>query len=241
MNLVAESSEEVVLSMAYLVYSNAHTYMGSAPEYVSEHPVQFNPKGLPVIMPGRALKKEALKIALHQLARQQGVSDLVWVDEQTVATSPTLQIWWTPAQGRWMHFQSPGLETSLPAQNPPLLWLASGDQLIVFALNENVKPGPNSPLHHAPLFNVFADGKVCKGSMQKPKDGNAQTWVESFYAATFTHANPSNRRLTTYRNGDKALWKYLMTSKKKPVFPTDKLKPFGMTLGELIQKMEKDR
>ncbi|ABD72093.1 hypothetical protein Rfer_4407 (plasmid) [Rhodoferax ferrireducens T118] len=240
MHLKTDEKKEFELEKAFLVYGARSSYSRREVGYVSEHNVNINSKGVPTIMKGRALKKDSLMAALRQLARQQGISDLVWVDDQTIATSSTLQVWWTPAQSRWMHFQSQGLQLSLPAQNPPLVWLACGECLMVFALKENIKPGPTTALHHAPLFNVFANAEVCAGSMQKPKDGNAKEWVESFYAATFTHANPPSRRLTTYRQGEKALWKHLMTSKKKPAFPTDKLKPFGKTLGEVVQNLEKD-
>lgn len=235
MHLTTNYDEQISLQGAYLLYVGRSGDVN----YVSSHKVNIDAAGVPVIGAGRALQVAALKTMLHQMARAQGVSDLVWTDEHTVAASATLQVWWTPAQPRWMHFDAPGLQMSLPANNPPLVWLANGHNLYVYALKDDQKPGPETALHHAPLFNVYATGNVCQGSMRKPKDGKAKAWVEAFYAATGTHANPSNRRLTSYPKGDKALWKFLMTSKKKPAFPTDKLLPFGKTLGEVVQQLDR--
>ena len=240
MHLTTEYEKSLVLNMAYLVYGSSSPYSNSSSgvDYVSEHPVELV-GGVPVIQVGRAVKVESIKQTLTLLARSQGISDVVWTDDFTVVTSSSFQVWWTPAQSRWMHFKSPGLEMSLPGNNPPLVWAASGTELMVFAIKENCKPNATTELFEAPLFNVYAGGRVCQGSMQKPKDGSTKGWVDAFFAATATHANPPNRRLTTYPKGDKALWKHLMTSKKKPEFPVDKLISTKVTLGDLVKRLSK--
>ena len=239
MKIQTDDVQEAELTDAFLVYTTGHVYGGSRDvAYVSRHRVTLNRSKTPVIGAGVALQTAALKDALRELSRVQGQSEIVWADDFTVAAGPSLNVWWSAAQSRWMHFNTPGLVQSLPAKNPPLVWLANEKGLMVFALKENQRPGPDTALFHAPLFNVYASGDVCMGTMTVPALAEARKWEESFYAATSTHPNPPNRRLTTAKGGNVALWKRLMLSKCAPEFPVKDLIPVGKTLKEVIQKME---
>ena len=218
------------LSRAYLVYGTH-----SDVTYVSEHKVVIE-NGKAIIQEGQALGENQLRSALAKLTSTQGLRDLQWADEFSVCQSSSLQCWWTPAQRRWMHFESAGLKCSMPANNPALLWISQAKQLLVFALKENAKPEKGTALYHAPLYNVYEDGKVCHGTMNQGEDRDA--WVDAFYASTFTHANPPQRKLTKFRTGNSALWKGLM-SKQNKAFPVQHLIPMGCTLESTINKLSK--
>lgn len=230
------NQSKVEISQAILLY-NGHTGYGqSGLSYASIHEVIHDQGKAARIGVGKALSTEAIESTVKALATSAGIDLLQWSEDSVVATSPTLTCWWTPAQQRWMHFHVGDFQQSGPAQQPPLVWIVNSRSLSVFALKQNTKPTQQTELFDSPYLNVFNDGKVCTGSMAANSTSSREQWVQSFFESTFTHANPSNRKLTRYRGGNIALWKACMADPDKP-FPVSYLKTHKTTLGALLKAM----
>ncbi|NVM66861.1 PRTRC genetic system protein B [Mucilaginibacter sp. SG538B] len=102
-------------------------------------------------------------------------------------------IWHTPPMERELFFVP---ELGIPCGHmkvPAMLWKGSGDQLSVFALNDRRKPMLNSPLFHAPYFNMYSDGRVCMGTVKLGIHGDTcledfiGLWEKYFFSSYFSH------------------------------------------------------
>ncbi|WPU91706.1 PRTRC system protein B [Mucilaginibacter sabulilitoris] len=75
-------------------------------------------------------------------------------------------VWYTPPMATNLFFvdglQIPKGEAHIPA----MVWKASKNSLNVYALKGKTKPNANTPLYHAPYFNIYDSGNVCMGTVQ---------------------------------------------------------------------------
>jgi PRTRC genetic system protein B len=102
--------------------------------------------GVPTIEPGQGITKEAYAKMMMDAAEASDVSPYTWTAENSVVTSPRLHAWWTPAQLRWMHFESNEIKCTQQAHNPALLWVAMDTKLYIYALKESTRPRPDTEL-----------------------------------------------------------------------------------------------
>lgn len=117
------------------------------------------------------------------------------------AESETI-VWFQKAQHRDLLFDSNLGIKSGKAAIPPMVWKADRNTLYVYALASNRKPSLNTPLYHAPFFNVYAEGAVCLGTVdvQVSETGSVNElislWEGYFFNSYFTHLmnghNPIN-------------------------------------------------
>lgn len=205
--------------------------MAQSLHYISKHPITIK-DGTPVIGVGEAITKDAFVETILEVARNQGISATVWTSENTVAVTPTMHAWWSPATTRWMHFDSDEIECTAEAQVPALFWVVSGNELQVFALKENRRPDPDTKLYQAPFFNVSSTGSVCLGSTPSAESGRPEDWETQFFRSNFTHPN-GQVKLCKYRGGFKSLWKTLLSDKSLE-FPVTALLPIKKTVKELM-------
>ncbi|WP_367866980.1 PRTRC system protein B [Pedobacter sp. WC2423] len=144
-------------------------------------------------------------------------------------------IWHTPVMKADLLFK----DLDLPSGNayvPALLWKASKDSLSIYAITESADITQDTPLYHAPFFNLYRQGKVCMGSVQIniPKDCMLEDfiarWEVYFFNSYFSHLidghNPINGNLHQ-------LWKQLINRNKK--FPVQHLVKTGSTIKNLLQ------
>ncbi|MEH3112188.1 hypothetical protein [Pedobacter terrae] len=74
-------------------------------------------------------------------------------------------LWYTKAHQRQLYFVNDlGIPNEV-AQVPPMLWFANKNSLSVFALATDRRPTEKTPLHYAPFFNIYEDGRVCMGTV----------------------------------------------------------------------------
>lgn len=143
--------------------------------------------------------------------------------------------WFVPAGPRRLLLQTPD-----PALNalsgqafpqPPLLMIAGErGQLRVFALKDDQRPTPGTPLCAAPYYNVGQSGYVCLGTTVCPRGERAldtALWTTAFFSSHFTHANAS--QLSEFRGTHAELW---LAARERGSFDPAWLKPTGMTLEE---------
>ena len=237
MKVSIPEQQSLVLSQAILLYSPEFSKGGGDVAYASLHEIDGKNK----IRAGTPLGRDALMAMLYALANKHGVATVQWNSQSTIASSPRLQVWWTPAQRRWVFLQN-GEKTEQAGYValPPMAWIARDKGLWVYALKENAMPGPDTQLWHAPLFNVYDDGAVCQGSMAVGQERTADDWEKGFFGARFTHANPPNRKVSKHRQGNQGMWASLFRDGKKETaeFSLDLLLPLKSTLGQVVQKLE---
>ena len=145
-------------------------------------------------------------------------------------------VWYTTPQRQKLYFaESLGLDNgkvSLPA----LVWKATKKELQLFALNGKIKPKAETPLFHAPFFNLYQKGNVCIGNVNVAIKSAASleefitAWQGYFFGSYFSHhINEHNPVGVNLFN----LYKELMADPKKP-FPTDTLRDTLLTLKNLL-------
>ncbi len=84
----------------------------------------------------------------------------------------------------------------------------------VFAAKDRPKT-LNDPIYHAPLYNLFNDGRNCQGSHRFPS--NIEEIPESFFTSFFTTTADSNGRSKSHPRNLMDLWKELDGRRKYPV------------------------
>jgi PRTRC genetic system protein B len=150
------------------------------------------------------------------------------------AKSATI-IWYTKAQSRELFFaEGLGIKSGT-AHVPPMVWMADRESLHVYALAINRKPTINTPLHYAPFFNVYEDGKVCMGTVdiKASETGSIRElmmlWENYFFNSYFSHLMADHNPL----NGNCVLlWESLVGS--DTVFPNKMLVKNNKKLKDIL-------
>jgi PRTRC genetic system protein B len=144
-------------------------------------------------------------------------------------------IWYTPAQSVPLFFKADlGIPSGLCAL-PALLWKATKKGMAIYALADDADITLETPLYHAPFFNVYEDGRVCMGNTQVsiPKDCSLEEfmrlWQEAFYNSYFSHLMHGHLPV---KGNIVQLWKGLSGTGKP--FPAQVLIPNKSTLKHLI-------
>jgi len=102
-------------------------------------------------------------------------------------------VWYTPPMAASLFFvdglQIPNGDAHIPA----MVWKASKNSLNVYALKGKSKPNANTPLYHAPYFNIYESGNVCMGTVQIAIDRFTRLedfmtkWETYFFNSYFSH------------------------------------------------------
>jgi len=145
-------------------------------------------------------------------------------------------VWYTKPQRQKLYFaDSLGLNNGIVAL-PALVWKASKKELQIFALTGKSKPKAETPLFHAPFFNLYQKGYVCMGNVNVAIKAASSleefitAWQGYFFNSYFSHhINEHNPVGVNLFN----LYKELMADRKMP-FPTDTLRPTPLTLKNLL-------
>lgn len=162
-----------------------------------------------------------------------------WVPSGLLAESGTAVLWFVPGAVRTLLMRD-GDAGAVPitVQTPNLVFgLNRKQRLSVCAVANADRPGPDTPVYHAPLPNIYADGTVCYGSSTLPvKEGRAaiDEWNAMFFTnSAFTHANHPHW-LAGQVGRDAAGWWRQHASKPagKRAFPSKLLVPVGATLAQ---------
>ena len=143
-------------------------------------------------------------------------------------------IWRTPARKVKLLFtESLGIPCG-EANVPALLWKAGKNALSVFAVTDERITG-QSLLFHAPFFNVYADGRVCMGSVpvKVPNDCCLETFMELwqgyFFNSYFSHLFGEH---VPVKGNIVQLWRGLIEHDRE--FPLETLIPNNITVNKLL-------
>lgn len=143
-------------------------------------------------------------------------------------------IWYTPAGQRQLLFSDALDIPSGQFQLPGLIWSATANELALFAVRDFHSQKQETILYHAPFFNLYRNGKVCMGNVNKkfPPDCSLEEfrdrWQEYFFNSYFTHLIDGHIPIKDIVS----LWQRL--ERTGSPFPTAKLKPASLTLKDLL-------
>lgn len=144
-------------------------------------------------------------------------------------------IWFTKRQKRPMLFTE---KLSIPnglAEVPPLVWCANKQGMKIFALDSDERPNNETPLFHAPFFNVYESGSVCMGTVDISIKKSASLeefiaqWEHYFFNSYFSHLVNSHSPI---KGNCVNLWKGLIQNQGS--FPNDVLIRSALTLKNLL-------
>jgi PRTRC genetic system protein B len=218
-NIDVGSELDLKLQQAVLLYQTAHSNRCMATVH---RVMQNDPAGAPVLGAGELLSTTVLRELTRKL---HAASQVEFLPAHVVARTPDLLAWWTPPAVRAMFFRAGselGEISGKPFPHPPLLFVVCGGALYVRALFYDRRPVAAEVLAAAPYWNADSNGRVCAGSMRKPKAlcvSSIAAWQQAFFQSEFTHPGGGGR-LTKRAGGTTALWKSLAGKKR---FPTSSL------------------
>lgn len=207
-NVISPGETRLQLTDALLMYRSR-----SGDVYATAHPIHPDPTNpqRKMIGAGAALSKSNLATFAKAVGAATAFGG--FVPDNLLYTSPNMIAWWVPASVRRSWFKGNGKaaeigERSGDVAHPALVFVVIPGDWFVFAVRESSRPGPNTPLLHAPHFNVWAGGRICTGSVTLPPAIEAEAikgFEDAFFRSRFTHPNRSDA--VKYRGGATALWR----------------------------------
>jgi PRTRC genetic system protein B len=169
------------------------------------------------------------------------------VPENLVYTSIGLDgyaVWYTKPQQVSLRFTT---ELGIPngtAPVPALLWKANKKELSIYALKLKAEERPTleTPLYHAPFFNIYKEGKVCMGTVKVEIEDRLyledfmSQWESYFFNSNFSHTMHGH---VPAKTNIIQLWKNLIESGietgQHQRFANQVLKPNGQQFKDLIK------
>lgn len=150
-------------------------------------------------------------------------------------TEDGFAVWHTPPQKVSLFFVG-GLGIPCGMANvPALLWKATKDALFIYALKQQRKPTLQTPLHHAPFFNIYQKGNVCMGtvkidtnSINNLEDFIAK-WESYFWNSYFSHLL---NNVSPVKENIVQLWQRLVDTDAP--FPVEVLQKNALTLSDIL-------
>jgi PRTRC genetic system protein B len=234
----AESPLRLVSGL--LVYDAGH---GMSRPFATVHSVDTDDNGVPFLLAGTPVTREALMALNEKLVPESAID---YLPPQALAVGAGWMVWWLEAGVRTLFFDTnngdPIGKRTVEAHLPALVFAVKGAELYVFTLEKSERPTPETPLSMAPFYNLWANGRLCQGSAQRPDRTGLATMAQwesqVFFGSAFTHPNDGSKRLARHRKGVGGLWKDIVDGKHK-IFPMKQLVPTGFTLGELVNGLKK--
>ena len=144
-------------------------------------------------------------------------------------------VWFTKSQERELFFLKNLNIPNGKANIPPLLWVANKQNLKIFAVENDERPDENTPIFHAPFFNVYENGNVCMGTVDVKIKNSAsleeftESWENYFFNSYFSHLMNNHNPI---KGNCVNLWKNLIETKES--FPIAQLIINNKILKELL-------
>lgn len=176
--------------------------------FATLHGVRATSDNKPELAAGRAVTTGFLRTLAAGLQHEIRLEIL---PEDVLLRTADAIAWWTHACCRPMFFRGDPRAEALNGKtypHPALVFLVSGMDLYVRALDRNERPSANTRLSTAPYWNTDGRGLVCQGDMRVPDEISVDTirgWEDGYFQSAFTH--PSGAvRLTTHPRRFHGLW-----------------------------------
>ncbi|MDP2949629.1 MAG: hypothetical protein Q8P22_08845 [Chloroflexota bacterium] len=139
--------------------------------------------------------------ALWWSSSREGREVALWVSPRVWPVALQLEAFKPP---RRMKLPMPGLVFICQAGRPPRVFAA-----------KRRPDGPGQILYHAPLFNVFQDGRTCSGTQRYGPDIGKHPW--EFMTSFFTEAAHTRGRSRSHPDNLLALWEELEGKRRYPL------------------------
>jgi len=158
-------------------------------------------------------------------------SKVLYINQQANGSA----VWHTPPQEVTLFFTETLGIPSGKAKIPALVWKADSEKLTVYAIKGKAKPHENTPLYHAPFFNVYANGGVCMGTVTIKTEQLTSLeefmtkWESYFFGSYFSHSINGN---SSTKSDTRALWRALRKTGED--FPQQELIKTRFTLNQLL-------
>lgn len=236
------AGQKVQVTHAVLIHGTQSMY--GMRRFATLHGVDQSSQGRPVIGPGVVADRAALEGVMADLA---GRTQLEFIDPCILALSSHAMVWWRkPEQARvWFNTKHDALagRTGVTPQ-PGLVFAATDNEWMVWAVKGNERPTPDTMLFQAPYMNIWEQGGICTGQADVPKVIGPQSragFEAAFFNSRFTHPNiRDGKRLVKWRGGIEALWVSLLDGKHKE-FPERCLVPLKMTVADVLKRVAKGK
>ena len=121
---------------------------------------------------------------------------------------------------------------------PSMVFVQRDEELYVCAVKSKERPDDNSEVFYAPMFNTYADGKVCLGDIKLEFPDTPTKMLANqgnFLRGVNTHPNGHHIK-TSYKFGLFGLWKKLL-DKPATKWNDNWLAPTDQTLDEWLNKV----
>src|SRR5262245_22119634 len=176
----------------------------------------------PTIMPGVGVSIGAVEELVKALAStNQDKAERVIMSPNILSISLTHVLWWKPSHVSQIFFSGHKTLSRLSGKfvtHPNLLFLATPQDLSVFALAQERRPMLDTPLFQAPYLNVWENGRICRGTGKYPSifgPGTIDVFERAFFDTNFTHSN--REHLCNHPRGVTEFWRDLVGKRKKKV------------------------
>lgn len=218
---------------------------------VIRHAVRQTAKG-PEIGAGMPMTWGHLETLVNILANKSVSGGLL--PENVLALSPSCLAWFVRGAVRKMWFQGAKGAESIVVPWPNLVFVATGKDLYVAAYKGNRRPTAKTRLYHAPIMNIWGEGRVCIGSGTIPKGiglEDMRGWEAIIYDTLFTHVNHQRTLAPKLRRTRKAakvreskdvsnaqhrqFWNALHRKKAKR-FPPEALVPMHRSVEDFVRR-----
>jgi PRTRC genetic system protein B len=191
-SLTEDSPKTYALHSAILLYRG-----GDKSNLAMRYDVRADAQGAVRLADGRFATGSMVKQLLELLDR----APLSYVPPNVIATAREAVAWYEPATSQTMYFDADrdravAAFDAMVIPQPPLVFIASGRGLRVFALQKDERPDLQTPLCDAPYWNTYEDGRICLGSMKVPAAVDPSTtaqWTRNFFRSSFTHLTTGKR------------------------------------------------
>ena len=219
-------------TLALLIYERATQHGSEA--LLRKHAVQQG--DVFTLGPAQALTRADVNNLTHLLAGQ----GLQRTRPTTLAVGLQCVAWWRPPGLRPMLFDAKYAQSrsvarlsGIPVPHPGLVFVATPDTLKVYAVAGNGLPTDDTPLMHAPYWNMFPSGQLCRGTTRYPDSctPTAQDdWETAFFQSVFTGPSRTDR----YMNWGKSYEELLDAALAAGTVPEQVLLPAGLTLAQAL-------
>jgi len=205
---------------------------------VTTHPVR-SIKGHPTICAGVPLSPAHERKVLDLLLSRDRLRQFV-LPPNCLASSADAFAFWLPSTVRPMHLANMDGRSTILTRWPTLVIKVERGGLSMAALSSDQHPMADTALFHAPLPNVYEDGRLCTGDAVLPAQSDATTyegWVSVINDSAFTHPNWRGGLAGAKKTETvESFW-----AKRDGVvdpFPANRLAPMNLTLAQWLDLSE---
>lgn len=197
------------------------------------HDIKQSPTGS-VIGAGRLLSEADKQEIRDYLNGEDGIKG-EWLPSNLMLINSQKMVWYIPSKIRTMHIKAGEKVLHIKLKWPSLVFQAdSSGRLKIAAYAGSGRPKLTQPLYHAPLWNIYADTRLCSGSATTTNIISVKSmkvWEEAVFDTVFTHSNHDNVLPNTKAGKQRAYLPFVKNKAKTgATFRVCDMTPLKMTL-----------